>query len=70
MLWETQVHSLGQKDSLEEGMAIHSNILAWTIPWTKAQWVTKCQTRLKQNSTYTVNYLHLLSDYIDKNLKR
>ena len=27
--------SLGWKDPLEEGMAIHSNILAWEIPWTE-----------------------------------
>ena len=25
---------LGQEDGLEEGMAIHSSILAWRIPWT------------------------------------
>ena len=30
---ETQVWSLGQKDTLEKGMAIHSSILAWRIPW-------------------------------------
>ena len=30
-----QVHSLGQEDPLEEGMATHSNILAWRIPWTE-----------------------------------
>ena len=30
---ETQVQSLGQEDSLEEGMATHSSILAWRIPW-------------------------------------
>ena len=30
---ETQVRSLGQEDPLEEGMAIHSSILAWKIPW-------------------------------------
>ena len=29
------VPSLGWKDPLEEGMAIHSNILAWRIPWTE-----------------------------------
>ena len=29
------VRSLGQKDSLEEGMAIHSRILAWRFPWTE-----------------------------------
>ena len=32
---ETWVRSLGQEDPLEEGMAIHSSILAWTIPWTE-----------------------------------
>ena len=30
---ETQVQSLGQEDSLEKEMAIHSGILAWRIPW-------------------------------------
>ena len=29
------VRSLGQKDALEEGMATHSSILAWRIPWTE-----------------------------------
>ena len=27
--------SLGQEDPLEKGMATHSNILAWRIPWTE-----------------------------------
>ena len=31
---ETQVQSLGQEDPLEKGMATHSSILAWKIPWT------------------------------------
>jgi len=30
-----QVRSLGQEDPLEEGMATHSSILAWSIPWTE-----------------------------------
>ena len=30
---KTQVQSLGQKDPLEKGMATHSSILAWRIPW-------------------------------------
>ena len=34
-LGETQVQSLGLEDPLEKGMAIHSNILAWRIPWTE-----------------------------------
>ena len=33
-VWETWVRSLGWEDSLEKGMAIHSSILAWRIPWT------------------------------------
>ena len=32
---ETQVRSLGREDPLEEGMATHSSILAWRIPWTE-----------------------------------
>ena len=32
---ETQVWPLSQDDSLEKGMAIHSSICAWRIPWTK-----------------------------------
>ena len=30
-----KVLSLGQKDLLEKGMATHSGILAWSIPWTE-----------------------------------
>ena len=30
---ETQVWSLGWEDTLEKGMAIHSSILVWIIPW-------------------------------------
>ena len=30
-----QVRFLSQEDPLEEGMATHSNILAWRIPWTE-----------------------------------
>ena len=32
---ETRVQSLGQEDPLEKGMAIHSSILVWKIPWTE-----------------------------------
>ena len=34
-LQEIRVQSLGQEDSLEEGMATHSSILAWRIPRTE-----------------------------------
>ena len=32
---ETLVRSLGWEDLLEKGMATHSSILAWRIPWTE-----------------------------------
>ena len=49
---ETLVQSLGQEDPLEKGMATHSSILAWRIPWTEepggatVHRVTKSQTLL------------------------
>ena len=35
VMQETQIRSLGQEDPLEKGMATHSSILAWRIPWTE-----------------------------------
>ena len=32
---EAQIQSLDLEDPLEKGMATHSSILAWRIPWTK-----------------------------------
>ena len=32
---EIQLQFLGWEDPLERGMATHSNILAWRIPWTE-----------------------------------
>ena len=49
---ETWVRSLGWEDLLEEGMAPHSSILAWTIPVDRGSWwaavygVAKSQTQL------------------------
>ena len=34
-MWETWVQSQDQEDFLEKGMATHSSILAWRIPWTE-----------------------------------
>ena len=30
---DTRVRPLGQEDPLEKGMATHSSVLAWKIPW-------------------------------------
>ena len=49
---ETWIQSLGQEDPLEEGMVIHSSILAWRILMDRGAWwatvhgVAKSQTRL------------------------
>ena len=32
---ETRIQSLGWEDPLEKGMATHSSMLAWRIPWTE-----------------------------------
>ena len=40
---EAQVPSLGQKDPLEKGMAVHSSILAWRNPQTKEPWQAALQ---------------------------
>ena len=34
VIQETQVQSLDRENPLEKGMATHSSILAWRIPWT------------------------------------
>ena len=55
---ETQIRSLGQEDPLEKGMATHSSILAWTIPWTEepgglqSLGVTKSRTQLSDYHCY------------------
>ena len=49
---KTWVQSLGWEDTLEEGMATHSSVLAWRIPMGRGAWratvhgVTKSLTRL------------------------
>ena len=45
---ETQVLSLGLEDPLEMGLATHSSIYAWRIPWTEepgGQWSTESQSQ-------------------------
>ena len=37
-MWETWVRPLDWEDSLEEGMATHSNILVWGIPMDRGAW--------------------------------
>ena len=46
---ETRVQSLGSDDPLEEGMATHSSILAWRIPWTEGAWWAAIQGHKELN---------------------
>ena len=52
VMQETWARSLGWEDPLEEGMSIHSSILAWRIPMDRGAWratvhgVVKSWTRL------------------------
>ena len=43
---EMWVQSLGWEDSLEEGMATHSSIRAWRIPWTEELWCWRRNLRV------------------------
>ena len=52
-MWEAWVQSLGQEDPLEEGVATHSSILAWRIPWTEEPGrVSKSWVQLKCLNTH------------------
>ena len=53
---EIWVQSMGQEEPLEKGMATHSSILAWRIPWTKepvgySPWDCKELDKIEQLST-------------------
>ena len=56
---ETQVQSLSWEDPLEKGMATHSSILAWRIPWTEepggvfSSWSHKKSDTTEQLNTHT-----------------
>ena len=59
---ETQVQSLGREDPLEKGMATHSRILTWRIPWTEepcgldmTEWLTHTHTHTR---THTHTHTH------------
>ena len=71
-MWEIGVQSLGLEDLLEKGMATHSSMLAWRIPWTEEPGrlhtvcrISKSQTRLKQLSTCS---RHLAPSYYSINI--
>ena len=80
-MWEIWVPSMGLKDPLEKGMATHSSILAWEIPWTEEpgglqslesqrvghNWVTKHSTAqsIKMNMCFIAQLYLTLCDPMD-----
>ena len=65
---ETWVLSLIWEDPREEGMATHSSIPAWRIPWTEdpgsySPGAKKRQTRLKRQSAHHIQYSAKLNKY-------
>ena len=71
---ETQVWSLGREDLLEKGMAIHSSILVWRIPWTEEagglqsmgsqrvrhDWVTNIHTYIPVDTVFSYHLKNII----------
>ena len=55
---EIQIRSLGRKDPLEKGMATHSSILPWRIPWTEEP------GRLQSMGSQRVGHDYILHRYV------
>ena len=72
---ETWVQSPGEEDPLKKGMATHSSILAWRIPWTeRGAWqawvhgVVKSWTQLSNSHTHThTQFMHIHYHIAKKN---
>ena len=55
---ETRVLSLGWEDLLEKGMATHSSILVWRIPWTEEPGRPSPWCRTESDTTERLTLLH------------
>ena len=60
-LQEVKVQSLGQEDCLEKGMATHSSILAWRIPWTEEPGRLQSIRRQRVGHDWTTKNTHISS---------
>ena len=65
-MWETWVQSLGWEDPLEEGMAIHSSILAWRIPRTEEPGGLQSMGSIAESDTTEQLTQHKLFSHIFK----
>ena len=57
-LQETYVRFLDKEDLLEKGMATHSSILAWRIPWTEETGEVQSMGSQRVRHTWTTQYYH------------
>ena len=55
---QTQVHSLGQEDPLDEEMATHSSAPAWKIPWTE----DPCRVQAVGSQRITLSTAHTITE--------
>ena len=64
---ETWVCSLGREDPLEKGMAIHSSILAWRIPWAEETGRLKSMGSQRVGHDWVTNtFFHNLCELTEK----
>ena len=54
---DTQVQSLVQEDPLEKGLATHSSILDWKIPWTGGAWQATVHGVAESDMTECTQYI-------------
>ena len=63
--WETWVHSLGWEDPLDKGMATHSSILAWRIPWTERLVNYRPWAHKELDTTEPLTHTYITTDKAD-----
>ena len=64
-IWETWVRSLGWENSLKKGMATHSSILAWEIPWTEEPNGLQSMGSQRVRHNWVTNaYAQITQDYL------
>ena len=57
---ETWIQLLGWGDPLEKGIATHSSILAWTIPWTEEPGKRQSKGHEESNTTEQSNHFEII----------
>ena len=66
VMWETWVWSVGWEDPREKGMATHSSIIAWRIPWTEEPGGLQSMGSQRFGYDWATNRQHTLGDTVAK----